>query len=797
MVGRKCERKQLEEAFASAVRMRKCGLVTLVGAAGVGKSRLAREFLHEVGATVAEGRCLSYGDGITYWPAIEVVKQLGPALHELAIQNPPAADALRALLGEIEAVTTPTEIASSVRRLFELAARDRPLVVVFDDVHWGEDVFLDLVLHVAHRASEASILLVCLARLELLERRPDWAESKPEATTISVEPLDSCDTDSLIGSLASGAELEPGLVARIHAAAAGNPLFVEEMLAMLRESGGSDVIVPPTIRALLAARLDQLESRERSVLERGSIEGEVFHMSAVEALATPPAPAERHLAALVRKQLVQPERPQLGVGAAYRFRHLLIRDAAYEALTKTERAALHERFADWLAGTGAELVDEIVGYHLEQAYRYQAQLGAADETLAARAAELLAGAGRTARQRGDYLAAAALFSRAADLDAAGRPGLLPDLAELLLWRGDVLEATRLLDEAVEAARANADPSLEALAALERAEIALAFGEGSISTDRLIGLANAAAAVLEELGDESRLAEALVIGAIQIANRGRAEEASELLERALGHALRAGDLHRAHLAHLRLYLLKTLGPTPVSDCIEFLKDVPEGLQSTMLWAPEPRIHAAMIAAYSGQFVEARSHYQAAKGIARDLGLVGYLARMATNGGQIELLAGDPVAAEKELRWGLDRLGELGEASSRATIATYLAEALVRQGRDDDAEEILEAGDALMTPDDVDAQARSLAIRATIRARVGEIDEADRIGREAVELAARTDFVMLRADVLLARAEVLGAARNEAGVSAALREALELFERKENVVEADRTRALLAAANVPAG
>ena len=478
MLGRARERKLLDEAFEETVRRRTCSLVTVVGAAGVGKSRLSHEFLADVDALVVEGRSLSYGDGITYWSVIEVVRQLPAAREALREASPAAADSLRALLTEIEAVMTPPEIASSVCRLLELAAREYPLVVVFDDIQWGEDIFLDLILHLAERAQEAPILLLCLARPELVERRPDWAAGVPGATTATLEPLDQGTTDTLIEHILGGFELEDGLVGRIRVASAGNPLFVEEMLAMAQESGGEAVEVPPTIGALLASRLDQLTARERSVLERGSIEGELFHQGVVEALSSPPGPVDSELDALVRKDLVRPDRPQRS-GAAYSFRHLLIRDAAYESLTKGQRAALHERFAGWLAESGWELVDEIIGYHLEQAYRYQSQLGAADDELGARAGEMLARAARAARQRGDYLAAAGLFARAAELGRAGRPALLPDLAELLVWRGELDEAKTLLEEAVADAQAAGDAALEAHVSLALAEMTVFYGEGSI------------------------------------------------------------------------------------------------------------------------------------------------------------------------------------------------------------------------------------------------------------------------------------------------------------------------------
>jgi predicted ATPase len=348
MVG--CERQLglLESAFANAREDRACHLFTVLGSAGVGKSRLTAEFLGRIDAIVVRGRCLSYGEGVTYWPAVEVVKQLDARPEEER-----AAAAVAALLRESEGTATASEIAWGVRRTLERAAEERPLVVVWDDLQWAEEAFLDLVEHVADMSRDAPMLLLCMARPELLDRRPGWAGGKLNATTSLLEPLTPAETDRLLTVLGEADDATRG---RISAAAGGNPLFVEEMLALAQEAGDGEVTVPPTIQALLAARLDQLDEPERSVLERGAVEGEVFHRGAIEALAPEPADVSTRLRGLVRKELVRPDRPQLPGEDAFRFRHLLIRDAAYEALPKTVRAELHIRFSVWLEQHGRDLI---------------------------------------------------------------------------------------------------------------------------------------------------------------------------------------------------------------------------------------------------------------------------------------------------------------------------------------------------------------------------------------------------------------------------------------------------------
>ncbi len=423
LVGRERESRLLAGAWERVLSERACALFTILGPAGVGKSRLAQEFLAEIDATVVSARCLSYGEGITYWPAVEIVKQL--------LGTEPADDpAVDALLGHGQAATD--EIAFGVRKLLEARAAERPLIVLLDDLHWGEPAFLDLVEQVADLSRDAPILLVCLARPELLDRRPGWSGGKLNATSVLLEPLAADETDELIDGLLDGHPLDIGLRRRIAVAAEGNPLFVEEMLAMVHERGADEVSVPPTIQALLAARLDQLPrpSGRRSSAARSRVRCSTAAPSRHSQPEEPTVAA--HLLGLVRKELVRPSPAMLAGDDAFRFRHLLIRDAAYEALPKATRAELHERFADWMGEHGDELVelDEIIGYHLEQAARYRLELGKPAPELAARAAALLAATGVQALDRVDMHAAANLLTRAIELLGPDDPALVPVLAAL-------------------------------------------------------------------------------------------------------------------------------------------------------------------------------------------------------------------------------------------------------------------------------------------------------------------------------------------------------------------------------
>ena len=572
-VGRERELGLLSQAWERALAEQRCELITVVGEPGIGKSRLAAEALASVGARVVRGRCLPYGAGITYWPVVEVIKQL-----DGLPTDPAAAAAIRSLLGESDAGTSAEEIGWAFRKLLEEQA---PLVVVFDDIQWGEETFLDLIEHVALLSSGVPLLLLCMARPELLDSRPSWP------ATVRLEALDDADTESLIG-----ADVPKELRSRIAAAAAGNPLFISEMLAMTQQAG-DEVEVPASLKALLAARLDQLDSAERRVLECGSVEGELFHRGAVQALTPEETQVTPRLAALVRRELIRSDRPQFAGHDGFRFRHLLIRDTAYDALPKATRADLHERFAVWLETYGRELVEleEIRGYHLEQAARYLADLGRPDPELADAAAKQLWSAGRRAVWRVDRRAARALFERAAALGDHPPTHLLIDLARTF---DDPPVAASLLDEVAERARTEGDAAsaalAEALAAYHRTHLT----EGS--ADEQERLALAAVPLLEAAGDHDGLCEIWFTLANGVYNvRCRYDQMEHASEEALRHAALAGQ-RRTHLFLLPQALM--FGPRPVDEALAMLAK----LAPTYVDDPGDR---AILLAMRGDLEEARA------------------------------------------------------------------------------------------------------------------------------------------------------------------------------------------------
>lgn len=409
MVGRERQLAQLGQAFEAAVEDSSCQLFTVLGSAGVGKSRLDEEFISRLDerATVLRGRCLPYGEGITYYPVVEAIKQAA-GLGDFDLLDVVEAKVCSVLEGEEHQDQVCRHVAQvmgvadarggeetfwAVRRFFEASARDRPLVLVFDDIHWGEPTFLDLVEHIADWSRGSPILLLCMARADLLDVRPAWGGGKQNAATVSLEPLNGTESETLIRKLFGSGDLPSELSERIARSSGGNPLFVEEILGMLIDDGLvthegglwvpvgdlDKVSVPPSIQALLAARVDRLAPQERTVLEAAAVVGQSFFVGAVLDLVPEDARGvPSNLLSLVRKELIRPERSTLAGEDAFRFRHLLIRDSAYEAIRKARRPELHERLADWLERVGGDAVleqEEIVGYHLEQAHLCRTQLG--------------------------------------------------------------------------------------------------------------------------------------------------------------------------------------------------------------------------------------------------------------------------------------------------------------------------------------------------------------------------------------------------------------------------------------
>jgi class 3 adenylate cyclase/tetratricopeptide (TPR) repeat protein len=765
MVGRVNELGRLQNVFAQALHDRSCQLFTILGSAGVGKSRLAAEFLAGLEARVVRGRCLSYGEGITYWPVVEILKQLA------TMPEGDAARPLRSLLGETEEPASAEEIAWGFRKLLEQEAQARPLVCVFDDLHWGEETLLDLVEHIADLSRDAPLLLLSMARPELLERRSSWGGGKWNATTVLLEPLDATETETLLAELG---DVPDALHERIVQVAEGNPLFLEEMLALVRDSGGGEVQVPPTIQALLAARLDQLDPAERSVLERGSVEGRVFHRGAVAALADGDGSVDQQLVALVRKELVRPDRAQLAGDDAYRFRHLLIRDAAYDSLSKATRADLHRRFAAWLEQHGQDLVelDEILGYHLEQAARCLAELNRDNREPALAAGDRLAAAAQRARWRTDS-AAGNLLERSLELTRPHRFHLQRELdLAASPWGRSIEPQIVIAEAAAERARDEGDEADELLARTVATDLKTWAGKASV--EELESLARAALPLLKERDDHAGLIHVWNALSLTANMRCRYEEQTQAVEQTLTHARALGPDERL----FELGNSLALGPRPTEQALATLD----------AFAPRPRLpqtlgDRALLLAMLDRFDEARELLDAMTERLRELGRP---ERPFFYVGWVAVLAGDYESAAPAMR---EYCVEL-EAASLATHAPVLGWILCALGRHEEAEPLAQKGRDLADPNDIAAQIVWRRVQALVHAHRGEHTEAERLAQEAVVYAERTDSLFWQGEALADLAEVLEAAGRPDEATAALSEALARYQRKQIIPLARRTRERLA-------
>jgi class 3 adenylate cyclase/tetratricopeptide (TPR) repeat protein len=781
LVGRERERQRLWRDYEDAVADSTCRLFTLLGPAGIGKSRLVADLLERIrdSADVLRGRCLHYGEGITYWPLVEILIAIGVDPAEVIGASPP-------------------ETQLAFRRLLEARASERPQVVVIDDLQWAEPVFVDLVEHVADLSRDAPIFLLCVARTELLDVRPGWGGGKLNATSLLLEPLGAEECAELMDRLVTDAPLDAELREQITVASAGNPLFVEEMLAMVRDHGDGEVAVPPTIQALLQARIDSLDGDVRVVMERGAVEGEVFHRGAVAQLSPDPVRSdlESHLATLVRKELIRSTSPIFPQDEGFRFRHLLIRDAAYESLPKATRAELHERFADWLAGHELVEGDEIVGYHLEQAHRYRSELDGSDTALprlATQVSDHLAAAGRGAIDRGDFNAAQSLFRRATSIlpeTDSRRLALAPDLALALLESDDLAAAQSALAHA----RLKGDPVTAAIATVVENAIDF-FSGGSIPLDVRIERLDDAYRVLESAGHDEGLGYYWWSLAGEKWVSLRAAETVAACERGLECFRRAGVHRRTDDLLWWVRSAYVFGPTPVSEALDRVYELQREAGDSIQLQAGAATTLGRLLAMQGDFEHARELYATGSDFYRSAGMVVSAAGVTMHGAFIEHRAGDLARMEELLRLGVDELEALGNQAFFSTVAGYLAECLYEQGRLDEASEWCAVSRGASPPDDLVNFVYADALEGCFLSCDGRHEEAQALLRHAVARVETTDYYFVRAEIPLLHAETLVRGGHGAAASRAAALGIGFLEEKGDVARAARVRERLDELGIP--
>ena len=804
LVGREEEMHRLEAACARASRDRATMLVTVIGEAGLGKTRLVHELAGRLGseAGVLTGRCLPYGEGITFGPLRDIVRQ--------ACGGHDSPEVIKAVLaGEADAAGIAERLSSALgpgnqdrsdaaeifwaaRRLLETLAQPRPLLVVFEDLHWAEPTFLDLVEALAVQPGRSPLVLVCNARPELREQRPAWVAGAARAVSIDLTPLAEGPAAALLDALAGDQPILASTRARLLETAAGNPLYLEQLAVSLSEQAGTEIqpVLPPTIEALLAARLQRLGPGPGSVLARGAIIGKDFGVRAVRELLPPQArgPLSRNLQILVAKGLVQPGPPDRGPELQYSFRHVLIQQAAYRAIPKLLRAELHHRFADWLEYVVWEPATqraEILGYHLEQAVRYGEELRPAEtrsSQLPRRAAGHLESAGRAAHDRGDAVAAVNLLARAATLLSPEDPALArlyTSLGTALTETGQLEKAQARLDHAQRIAAASGDESQRAHARVQ----ALVLGLEVHPNRAALEITHALPELRREFSrsrDELGLCRTLQLEAAMHWNHARSAAAEDAWQRAAGYARQVND--RRQLTEILGWLASAAlwGPTPAPEgirrCDGYLGEVgnhPSG-QAVIL------LHLAGLHAMQDHVATADATLNRAKVLLDTLGPT-MTAAITQPAAFIAMLAGDPATAETHLRREYESLDRMGERGVLATTAALLARAIAAQGhrRYDEATRLIAISREAGAGEDLSAQIIGQAVAARILADRGHHAEAEELARSAASLAAQTDLLSQRADTLLDLAHVLAVTGRVPEAHAAAAQALHLYQRKGNI------------------
>jgi class 3 adenylate cyclase/tetratricopeptide (TPR) repeat protein len=832
LVGRAREIAALDAELRRSVAGSECRLVTLFGEAGVGKSRLIEEFAESIAdeAVVLQSRCLSYGDGITYWPLAEVFRQAAGIVPEDSEEDARAklashhgeqlADAtsrIESVMGLSEQQYGKDELFWAVRAVLQELVRRRPLVVVFDDIHWAEPTFLDFIEQLLDASRGVPFLLICAARYELHEDRPSFAAGRRAASQIELGDLSREESGLVVQNLLGEASLPGPLGRRILRLAGGNPLFIEQMLSMLiddellREQAGrwvfsgaaENVSVPGTVAALLGTRLDRLGPVERRVVESASVIGLEFSSGAVSVLVQDGGARtdlEHPLAALCSKQLIRRAGP--AVADDFHFSHILVRDTAYARLLKRTRARLHERFAGWLTDTFRSRLaeyEEILGYHLEQSVRYRAELGPVDDhgrQVGAEASRYLSSAGRRALARGDMPAAANLLQRAAALLGENDPAralLLLEAGEAAVDIGELERAELLLTEAVDRALSADENGISRAAALALLQLryttdAHGLQESIGKQESMVELVEREIPELEAMSEDRALVRAFRLLTYVHWTGSRYADAAAAVERSIRHATAAGDEVTARRFLGSLAISALYGPMPVPAAIATCEEVLARAEDDRKARALAEVAIGQLEAMRGDFERARLLYRRSRASLEEFGYLLSAALTSLHSSVIEVLAGDLTAAESELRTDYRRLEEMGERNYISTTAGLLADVLYRQGRYDESAEFAAVCEHLASPDDVGSQFLWRCVRGKLKAQQGTIDEAEALLSAATALIETSDQLDLQGNGLLDFAEVRELAGAPADAAVLCERAAELFERKGNVVSALRARQL---------
>ncbi|HYY64052.1 MAG TPA: tetratricopeptide repeat protein [Gaiellaceae bacterium] len=770
LVGRESELELLQNTYERAVRNRRAHLFTIYGDPGVGKSRLAREFVDGLeGATVLVGRSLPYGESVTYWPLAEMVKAaagitdddpLDVAVEKLreSCENEAIADLLGLASGVLEAVKgerSQQEIAWAAREWVERMAQDQPLVLAFEDIHWAEDALLDLIEHLAEWVRDAPLLILGLARAELLDVRPGWGGGRLRATAIELEPLGRKESEELVDALASKGGIEADARSALLDKTEGNPLFVEETMRMLAECEGRPLSefasrIPDTLQALIAARIDRLPPDEKAVLQRASVIGRTFWGGAIADLTPEVEELEPVLETLLLREFLVPEsRSTISGETAYRFKHVLIREVAYGGLSKSARADLHARFAAWLRERAGEELLEIRAYHLDHAAALLAELdGGAPPELAREAAEALETAGRRSLAREANRSARKQLLRALELE--------PTLerryeAAKAAWRlGDLPAVSKEMERVRAEAAEEGDRWCQARALAALAEVTLTRGA---DVDEAVRLAALVLDVADANDYEPRF------DALHVLNtaawwRGRLTDSEGYARDQLALAQEAGrpdlesraaiDLAGAHTARKEYDLAAPL----VARALELAEE-----SGSIVARGNALASAGDLAIYRDDFDEAQRKLEEARALYEEIGVASLLGRVLYRLAVVAWNQEDLERAERLSRESIRTLAPLEDRGTLCEAQRRLAEVLLATGKVDEAERYAEEALDTVGPQDMSSQASTRYTLARVRSEQGRFAEAEKLLREAVDIIDQTEYRVFGSDSLRYLVELL--------------------------------------------
>ena len=817
-VGREDDLALLKQTYARVLRESSVQLVTIVGEPGIGKTRLVREFrsLVDAEALWQQGRCLSYGEGITYWALGEIVKgyagilesdppgkaaaKLQTAVDSIADESdrPWLRARLAPLVGTGEEQPVEKEEAFAAWRTFlEAVAARAPLVLLVEDVHWAEPSLLEFIEHLVDRSTGVPFLVLCTARPELFELEAGWGGGKRNSTTLSLSPLSEQETKRLVSVLLDGAALPTDTEAALLERADGNPLYAEECARMLREVPDAEIAVPETVQATIAARLDALAPDRKALLHDAAVVGKVFWAGSLASIGHVPKEAVLEgLHELTRKELVRRSRHStLADDVEYSFWHVLVRDVAYSQIPRAARARRHQAAADWIERIAGEReVEEIVGYHLEQAFHYRLELGPVGEherDLATRGAALLGKAGRRAVVRGDRRGAANLLERARALLPTGdrkRLELALPLSQYLFDTGAYGPCNELLAEALDEAGQLGDERLELHLRAQYSWLRSAWApEGFVEEAEEI--ATRALEVFENSGDELGQAKAWALVAQRLHMLGHAEGNDQAWERALDHARLAGD--RVVEREALHWLVQALywGSTPAEEARPRVEEILREAEGDRDLEARVKRTLAGFRGMQGRFDEARRLLSEARTTFEELGMRRAATTLSLFSGPFEMWAGNPEAAESALRESSEALENIGDRDLLPSVAAFLAEALYMQGKLAESEHWANVSARTAGSDDREAQADWRCVQAKLLARQGRFDEAEAMGREALEIVDRTGESDHKGDAYIDFAEICRLAGKPAEEQEALRQAIGWYDAKGNLVMAGKARTLL--------